>query len=69
MQGGLNIVLRSRFPCSIETTHSPTVLALPASMRIAGSTYLSLLQAQSTLAVTGIALSGTFAVGAHPIGF
>jgi len=36
-------------------------------MRIAGGTGFALLQAQPPLAVTGIAFSGAFAVGAYPI--
>lgn len=58
-----------RLPRCIKTAQSATVLAFPASVRIAGSAYLPFLQRQSSCAVARVTLPRTFAVGTSSVGF
>jgi hypothetical protein len=53
----------------VETSHTPAVLALPAAMGVAVRTYLPLLQCKASGPMTGMTLSGAFAVSALSIRF
>ncbi len=53
----------------IKTAHAAAILAIPAAMRVTGSTNLPFLQPQPAGSVTGAAFTRAFAVGAFSVGF